>query len=99
MRGKVLYIRDYERHSREPDACAEQRDPTEATVIILPNLGQRALRSCYGPIKAMLDRIEEERVDPPCDVSFDDGVVTIAVGEMRDVFGGPEVQVFERPLR
>ena len=34
MKGKVLYLRDYEQRSREPDAV--DRDPAEALIIILP---------------------------------------------------------------
>jgi hypothetical protein len=87
--GDIVRIIDYERRSREPDACAEQRDPTEATVIILPAKQHNTHRLYDGPDEGPLHY-------PPCDVSFDDGVVTIAVGESHDVFGGPEVQVFER---
>lgn len=36
MGDKVLYLRDYERRSREPDAGIDERDPAGATVIILP---------------------------------------------------------------
>lgn len=38
--GNVIRICDYERRSREPDAQAE-RDPANASVIILPVVRER----------------------------------------------------------
>ena len=86
--GDVVRIIDYERRSREPDACAEQRDPTEATVVILPAKQHNTHRLYDGADEGPL-------YYPPCDVSFDDGVVSITVGEPRDVFGPAGAQIFE----
>lgn len=32
--GKVVYFRDYDQR-RDPDACADQRDPTRSAVIVI----------------------------------------------------------------
>lgn len=39
MTEQVIRFSDYEKHSREPDAC-EPRDPADATIIIMPAGGR-----------------------------------------------------------
>jgi hypothetical protein len=69
--GEVHRFHDYERRSREPDAQPE-RDPTGATIIVLPDIGERTLRGLYGPIKDMMDNCRRDRIEPPCDCASDD---------------------------
>ena len=38
MTDNVVRFADYERRSRDPDAHAERRDPSSATIIILPTV-------------------------------------------------------------